>query len=435
MRRVSRRSFLRESGGALGLAAVGLTAAGAGGLGISACGSASAGSDAAADGSTLVSTWSDPNGDGQLQVGPAEPLVAREELGGKAAYRTTLGTVAHLTDAHVMDSASPARVPFLARLGPPFQSTFRPQEALTAQVFLAAVQSVRALKPDLVLEGGDLIDNDQTNELEQAIAILHGGEVHPGSGPDGYFGVQSKVDPDPFYYRPEVDAPRHPRLLQDAVKPFRSPGLATPWLPVLGDHDVLVQGELVPTDLTRMLALGGRALWTLPKNISLPPGVKLEATTSPDGPPLPGSVDEFLREVLAGPTVRVPADQRRAELSVEAVIAALRAATGGLGTPDRLDYVHDLGDRLRFVILDLASRIGGSGGQVVDGQPPAAPPVSRRSHDPISTRLLPQRRPDPGRPHPSQPHQRTQDSTWRLLEHRDRVADRLSAAGTCTPLP
>lgn len=365
---MSRRAFLRDSGGAMGLAALGLTAGGAAGLGLAACGTAASGSGAASDGSTLTSTWGDPNGDGQLKVGPGEPLVERVELGPRAAYRTTLGTVSHLTDAHVMDAASPARVPFLARLGPPFQSTFRPQEALTVRVMLAAVRAVRALGPDLLIEGGDLIDNVQSNELEQAIAILRGGEVRPGSGPHGYFGVQSKLDPDPFYYRPEVDAPRHPRLLRDAVMPFHSAGIGTPWLPVLGDHDVLVQGELVPTDLTRMLALGDRALWTLPRDLTIPPGVKLQATGSPDGPPLPGSIDDFLRQLLESGTVTVPADGRRAELSVEEVITSLRAATGGVGAADRLDYVHDLGERLRFVVLDLASRIGGSGGQVVDGQ-------------------------------------------------------------------
>jgi hypothetical protein len=144
--------------------------------------------------------------------------------------------------------------------------------------------------------------------------------------------------------------------------------VGAPWLPVLGDHDVLVQGELVPTDLTRALALGDRALWTLPTNISLPPDLKLEASRSPDGPPLSGSVNDFLIKALQGPTVKVPADQHRAELSVKDVIASLRAATGGVGTTDRLDYVHDHGERLRFVVLDLASRIGGSGGRVVDGQ-------------------------------------------------------------------
>lgn len=367
MRSVSRRCFLRESG-TIGLTAIGLTGGALGGLGLAACGAAPETATPAADGSTLASTWADPSGDGQLQVGPGETLVTREELSTRSAYATTLGTVAHLTDAHVLDAASPARVTFLARLGPPFQSTFRPHEALTASVLLGAVRAVRALRPDLVIEGGDLIDNDQRNELERAMALLTGGEVHPGSGPHGYFGVQSEIDPDPFYYRPAVDAPRHPRLLQDAMAPFHSPGVGAPWLPVLGDHDVLVQGELVPTDLTRMLALGNRAIWTLPPQIKLPAGVRLEASTSPDGPPLPGSVNEFLREALQGPTVRVPADSRRTELSVQDVIAPLRAATGGVGAPDRLDYVHDLGGRLRFVVLDLASRVGGSGGRVVDGQ-------------------------------------------------------------------
>jgi hypothetical protein len=117
-----------------------------------------------------------------------------------------------------------------------------------------------------------------------------------------------------------------------------------------------------------MLAIGESALWTLPTDITLPPDLKLQASTSPDGPPLSRSVNAFLIEALRGPTVKVPADRRRAELSVQEVIAPLRSATGGVGTAERLDYVHDLGERLRFVVLDLASRIGGSGGQVVGGQ-------------------------------------------------------------------
>lgn len=299
-----------------------------------------------------------------------EPLVERFELGERAPLRRRLGLLAHLTDAHVIDASSPARVTFLARLGAPFQSTFRPQEALTAHVLAGAVRALRALGPEVVIEGGDLIDNDQANELDTALALLSGGEVQPGSGPDGYYGVQSEFDPDPFYYRPAVDPPRHPSLLHDAVRPFRSDGLGVPWLPVLGDHDVLVQGELVPTDLTRALAVGDKALWTLPEGLSLPPGIELQAAGTPDGPPLPGIVDQFVLAALSGRTVTVPPDPARRELSVEEAIERLRAAGPArlFGSRDRLDYVFDHGDRLRLIVLDLASRIGGSAGRIIDGQ-------------------------------------------------------------------
>ena len=193
---------------------------GAGALALAGCDA----SPAPPSGSTLRSTWVDPVGDGQLRVGPGEPLADRTELGPRAAPVGVLVTFAHLTDAHVLDASSPARVTFLNRLGPPFQSTFRPQEALTAQVLAGAVAAIRRLRPQLVIQGGDLIDNAQNNELTHALSGLAGGPVQPGSGPDGYYGVQSEFDPDPFYYRPDVDAPRHPGLLRAAVRPFRSRG-------------------------------------------------------------------------------------------------------------------------------------------------------------------------------------------------------------------
>jgi hypothetical protein len=356
-RALSRRELLLAAAATLGAAM------------LSGCGSGAGERAGAADGSTLVSTWGDPAGDGQLRVQPGEPLLARTELGEAAPRRRLLGTLAHLTDAHVLDASSPARVPFLARLGKPFQSTFRPQEALTVQVLAGAVSAIRALEPDLVIEGGDLIDNDQDNELAQALGVLGGGEVKPGSGPDGYYGVQLASDPDPFYYRPDVDPPRHPGLLREAVAPLRSPGLGCPWLPVLGDHDVLLAGELVPNPLTMAIAVGDRALWTLPEGLSLPPGLEPKWDGSPDGPLLSGPVQQFLIQALQGPTVRVPPDPARRELTAEEVIGRLRAAAPDApGSPERLDYARDLGDRLRLIVLDLASRIGGSGGRVVPGQ-------------------------------------------------------------------
>jgi hypothetical protein len=277
-------------------------------------------------------------------------------------------------------------VPFLDRLGAPFQSTFRPQETLTAQVLAGTVRSVRALAPALVIQGGDLIDNDQANELERALAVLHGGRVDPGR----YFGVQIAGDADPFYYRPDLDAPRHPGLLARASERFVSPGVETGVLPVLGDHDILVAGEIPPGEITRALAVGDQALWELPPGLSLPPGVELTAGGSPDGPPLPELVNQFLAQALAGPKVRVPADRGRRELNSGEVVAALSAAglggaagsrgaivpggagaarVGARGARGTLDYVVDIGAQLRVIVLDLARRAGGSGGLVRPDQP------------------------------------------------------------------
>ena len=358
MRRVTRRQLFGE--------------ALAGGLVLAGCG-AGGGRVAAASGSTLVSTWTDPVGDGQLRPGPGEPLLARTELAAAApaARGSAAVTLAHITDAHVLDASSPARVTFLDRLGAPFQSTFRPQETLTALVLAGAANAVRALAPQRVIQGGDLIDNDQSNELTHALAALDGGRVAPGP----YYGVQLASDTDPFYYRPDVDAPRHPGLLVRAARSFVSRGLAAPVHPVFGDHDALVAGELVPTPLTTSLAVGDRALWELPAGLSLPPGVRASAAQSPDGPPDPGVVDPFLRAALAGPTVRVPPNPDRAEMTFDQALSRLTSAAGSAartrvdasGGP-RLDYAVDAAPWLRLIVLDLVRRGGGSGGLVDPSQ-------------------------------------------------------------------
>lgn len=127
-----------------------LACAAAGGLALllEAC---AGGTRPAASGSTRQSTWKDAGG--RLVVGPGVPLLDRADLAPPAPLQGVLATLAHLTDAHVLDAQSPARVTFLDRLGPPFTSTFRPHETLTAQVLDGAVRAVDALAPDAVIQG------------------------------------------------------------------------------------------------------------------------------------------------------------------------------------------------------------------------------------------------------------------------------------------
>ncbi len=307
--------------------------------------------------STLEATFVDRDGDGALERGPGEPLRDRTELAPTARPGRTLVTLAQITDAHVRDEESPARVPFLDRLGDPFTSTFRPQEALSPQVLAAAVRAVNRLGPDATVVTGDLIDSAAQAELDQALAVLDGGPVDPDTGAPGYDGVQAADDPDPLFYRPALDAPRHPGLLTAAARGFRSPGLDAPWYPALGNHDLLVQGETPPTPRLAAFATGTRMV------VGLDPGLRPRA-----GVDTAAAVDALLAEGAPGRSLAVPADPDRRLLSPAALIGRLTGRDdappelrGAAGRPT-LDYAFDPAAGVRALVLDTVDRAGGSRG-------------------------------------------------------------------------
>lgn len=305
-------------------------------------------------GDTRAVTLVDPDGDGVLQRGPGEPLRDRRALGQPAKAGAVLTTIGQLTDAHVRDEESPALIGYLDRLGGPFTSTFRPQEALTTQVLSAGVQALNAARPDAVVETGDLIDNDQRNELDWALGTLDGGTVRPDSGARGYEGAQRASDADPSYYRPDVDPPKLPGLVADAQKPFTAPGLKMPWWGVNGNHDLLVSGEVASTPRLDAVATGDRALVQPPAGLDVP----RDETGLLDG------VDSLLANGLPGKTVHRTADPRRRELGAAEVNAALRRSNHARGAGPRLNYTIDLGPKVRGIVLDTVHRDRGSGGIV-----------------------------------------------------------------------
>lgn len=307
------------------------------------------------DGSTLRGTWDDPHGTGTLDRGPGEPLLDRTDLAPQSPPVRTLATFVAIGDPEITDAQSPARLEMLDRYGAPFTSAFRPQEALTGQVFAASLTTIDVLHPTAVVFTGDLINNDQENELDEFLAILRGGRVDPDSGGRGYQGVQTATNPDPYYYRPSVDPPQHPGLLAAAVQPFQSPGLHVPWYPVVGDHDVLVQGNLPATPATNAIATGSRKLVTLDRA-----ALQLARTELVK----PRLVDALFAHGLPGTWMRVAPDPRREELPPDQVLSRLRRASGVGGHGPLLDYTFPLGHGLLGIALDTISRTGSAEGVI-----------------------------------------------------------------------
>ena len=287
-------------------------------------------------GSTLTATLVDRDGDGFLEPGPGEPL---RDRGRKAKPGRTLATFGQLTDTHVRDEESPARVPFLDRTGAPFTSTFRPQEAFSTQTLDAAIRALNTQRPQAVFVTGDITDNAQRNELTMALATLRGRRVAPDSGDPGYDGVQAADSADPFYYRPDHDAPAHPGALQQAQRPFKATGLKSPWYALVGNHDVLAQGEVPPTPAIDAFATGDRLVPSLDPRIE-PPRGEVDAQQAVAG---------LLADQYALDTTDVPADaQRRLNRPGEAERRLSQRNSA------------DIGPDVRAIMVDTVNRDGTS---------------------------------------------------------------------------
>ena len=314
-----------------------------------------------------------------------EPHVVREDLAaadaGRVPRRRSLASLLHLTDQHVLDSESPARVEFTDRLEEGdcsfvFSSAWRPHEAASARIADAMLRRVRAIAASPVtgvpLQAavctGDNIDNQQANEVATFLAVMDGGRVLPGSGdPAGYEGVQASGDlaywhPDPSVpdrYKDVLGFPARAGWLDAALAPFDAAGLGLPWFSAFGNHDGLVQGNAPANPLFEGIATGGA------KVVGPPPDNP--CTFAEGAPPLgvPGGVVQ--------PTT--PDAERRFVARAEWVQAHLDSPGLPRGhgfTQANVDegtayYAADVGD-VRLVVLDTVNPGGNADGSIGDRQ-------------------------------------------------------------------
>jgi len=184
-----------------------------------------------------------------LLVGAGEEFIPRFDLLGRvadparASSRRSLFYLAHLSDIHVIDAQTPARMDAIQSLAPErFTDACRPQDTLTVHVLASMVDSVAAAQVSSVtgaplasaLSTGDSADNLSQLETRWYIDILDGGEVVPNSGAAGVYEGPQVWSEATYAYHPDDPAgdvygqrgfPTVPGMLEAAVSnPVSSQG-------------------------------------------------------------------------------------------------------------------------------------------------------------------------------------------------------------------
>jgi metallophosphoesterase (TIGR03767 family) len=332
---------------------------------------------------TLIAGSANDLGYRQVITGRGEPHIVRTELAkaldGRHGRRRTLVNFVQLTDQHIVDVESPARVEFLDRYndgecaGMPFSSAYRPQEAASARITDAMLKRLRDIKYSPVtgqpiqamISTGDNTDNQQFNELSLFIGLMDGSKVTPKSGdPKLYEGVQ--VSGDLNYWHPDgavedlfkakFGFPEAPGFLEKSLEPISAVGTGVPWYTCYGNHDGLVQGNAPVNPGFNRIAIGGT------KVVGAPSGAN--------------PCSEFAGPAATGPGHPITADENRRIINraewIQAHLDSPGLPSGHGMTKANLDattlyYTAEVG-AVRWIVLDTVNPGGYNDGSVGDAQ-------------------------------------------------------------------
>jgi metallophosphoesterase (TIGR03767 family) len=333
-----------------------------------------------------------PGGYRRLRESPGEPHQLQAGQAIPDGSRPVLVFI-QLSDTHVMDSQSPARVELLDRyadpdLVPPGErrtvGTYRPQELFTHHVLEAMVRAANSITRgpvsgapiDFAVVTGDLTDNAQPNELQSFLGLLDGRVVSPDSGsPERYEGVAASGDPRYWHPRGEIaDMPRtsygfptSAHVLDAARRPFQPSGFRVPWLSVYGNHDNQLQGTIPASPDLEHIATGNHKLISPPETLD-----PLDVLTR-----LEDTEVGALAELIGGAAMTVTPDPERRLVSKTQHLSAHLDSEGrpaGHGylhenlVAEICYYAYDIGDRVRVIVLDTVNPHGGWQGSLDPAQ-------------------------------------------------------------------